>query len=257
MTQQEFIAKIAPAAVADMRKTRVPASLTIAQAILESNWGKSGLTQQGNNLFGIKGTGPAGSVSMPTTEYVSGKPVKVNANFRKYNSWAESIADHSALILKGTRDKPTRYHGVLGADYKTACIEIWKGGYATDPAYPQKLIALIERHGLAQYDVDKSQKTVDKPVDKVSIEINGKRLAVTGYLKDGVSWLPVRAVAEAVGGKVEWFAETRQVQVNGHDLTETIEGGVAYAPARELAAALDLQVEWVGTTKTVKFMTMK
>ncbi|ELK39915.1 N-acetylmuramoyl-L-alanine amidase [Brevibacillus agri BAB-2500] len=47
-----------------------------------------------------------------------------------------------------------------------------------------------------------------KPVDKVSIEINGKRLAASGYLRDGVSWLPVRAVAEAVGGKVEWFAET-------------------------------------------------
>ena len=166
MTQQEFIAKIAPAAVADMRKTRVPASLTIAQAILESNWVKSGLTQQGYNLFGIKGSGPAGSVSMPTTEYVSGKPVKVNANFRKYNSWAESIADHSALILKGTKDKPTRYHGVLGADYKTACTAIWKGGYATDPAYPQKLIGLIEQYGLAQYDVDKSQKNVYKPVDK-------------------------------------------------------------------------------------------
>ncbi|MED1642179.1 glycoside hydrolase family 73 protein [Brevibacillus agri] len=166
MTQQEFIAKIAPEAVADMRKTRVPASLTIAQAILESNWGRSGLTQRANNLFGIKGTGPAGSVSMPTTEYVSGKAVKVNAAFRKYNSWAESIADHSALILKGTRDKPTRYHGVLGADYKTACIEIWKGGYATDPAYPQKLIGLIEQYGLAKYDMAKMAKP-EKPVDKL------------------------------------------------------------------------------------------
>lgn len=251
MTQQEFIAKIAPAAVADMRKTRVPASLTIAQAILESNWGKSGLTANANNLFGIKGTGPAGSVQMPTTEYVSGKPIKVNAAFRKYNNWAESIADHSALILKGTRDKPTRYHGVLGADYKTACHEIWKGGYATDPAYPQKLIGLIEQYGLAKYDVDKSQKTVDNPVDKVSVEINGKRLAVTGYLKDGVSWLPVRAVAEAVGGKVEWCAATRQVTVNGQDVTETIESGVAYAPARELAAALGLQVEWIQENKSV------
>ncbi|EJL44035.1 muramidase (flagellum-specific) [Brevibacillus sp. CF112] len=170
MTQQEFIAKIAPAAVVDMKKTRVPASLTIAQAILESNWGKSGLTQRANNLFGIKGTGPAGSVSMPTTEYVKGKPIKVNANFRKYNSWAESIADHSALILKGTKDKPTRYHGVLGADYKTACHAIWKGGYATDPAYPQKLIGLIERYGLAKYDVDKTDNSVDKEVPALKLE---------------------------------------------------------------------------------------
>ncbi|MDT3416190.1 flagellum-specific peptidoglycan hydrolase FlgJ [Brevibacillus aydinogluensis] len=168
MTQQEFIDKIAPAAVEDMRKTRIPASLTIAQAILESNWGKSGLTKQANNLFGIKGTGPAGSVTMPTTEYVNGKPVKVNANFRKYNSWAESIADHSALILNGTRDKPTRYHGVLGADYKKACQEIWKGGYATDPAYPQKLISLIEQYNLQKYD--RVDKCVDNPVDRESAE---------------------------------------------------------------------------------------
>lgn len=162
MTPQEFIAKIAPAAVADMRKTRVPASLTIAQAILESSWGKSGLTQKANNLFGIKGTGTAGSVQMPTTEYVGGKPIATTANFRKYNSWAESIADHSALILNGTRDKPTRYHGVLGADYKTACDKIKEGGYATDPAYPQKLIGLIEKYGLAKYDVDKPDNSVDK-----------------------------------------------------------------------------------------------
>ncbi|QRG65231.1 N-acetylmuramoyl-L-alanine amidase [Brevibacillus choshinensis] len=89
-------------------------------------------------------------------------------------------------------------------------------------------------------------------VVKVSIEINGVHLPAQGYLKDGVSHLPVRAVAEAFGGKVEWCAETKQVKVSGQDLTETIESGVSYAPARELSAALNLQVEWHGTTKTVK-----
>ncbi|QRG68616.1 N-acetylmuramoyl-L-alanine amidase [Brevibacillus choshinensis] len=90
-------------------------------------------------------------------------------------------------------------------------------------------------------------------VDKVSIEINGVHLPSQGYLKDGVSHLPIRAVAEAVGGKVEWCADTKQVRVNGHDLTETIESGISYAPARELAAALDMQVEWDGACKTVRF----
>lgn len=89
MTQQEFIAKIASAAVADMRRTRVPASLTIAQAILESNSGACGLTVKANNFFGIKGTGPAGSVALPTTEYVNSQPIKTTANFRKYNNWNE------------------------------------------------------------------------------------------------------------------------------------------------------------------------
>lgn len=152
MKPSDFIAKIAKPAIDDMRLTGIPASLTIAQAILESAWGDSGLTQRANNLFGIKGKGPAGSVTMPTKEFSGGKWINVDAAFRAYNNWAESIADHSALILGGTRDKPNRYHGVLWADYRTACHEIWRGGYATDPTYPQKLIGLIETHKLYQYD---------------------------------------------------------------------------------------------------------
>ncbi|MDF9412304.1 N-acetylmuramidase [Brevibacillus laterosporus] len=60
MKPQDFINKIAPSSVADMKKTKIPASLTIAQAILESAWGESGLTKRETNLYGIKGTGPVG-----------------------------------------------------------------------------------------------------------------------------------------------------------------------------------------------------
>lgn len=73
MTQLEFISKVAPAAVEDMRKHRVPASLTIAQAILESGWGTSELATKANNLFGIKGTGPAGTYRKVSPEYVDNK----------------------------------------------------------------------------------------------------------------------------------------------------------------------------------------
>ncbi len=185
---QAFIDKIAAYAVEDMKKTRVPASLTIAQAILESNWGKSGLTQKGGNLFGIKGKGPAGSVTMPTKEFVGGNWITIGAAFRAYNNWGESIADHSALILNGTRDKPNRYHGVLGADYKTAAHEIWKGGYATDPSYPKKLIQLIEKYDLHKYD------TIEEEDDMQDIDVvvNGKKQKGAGKLsKDGRTYLPV------------------------------------------------------------------
>lgn len=165
MNPRDFIDKLAPIATEDMRRYGVPASLTLAQAILESNWGKSGLTQQANNLFGIKGTGPAGSVTMQTTEYRGQTPYRTNAQFRKYNNWQESVADHTKLILNGTKDKPNRYHGVLWADYKTAATEIWKGGYATDPNYPNKLIAVIEQHSLYQYDVPNP-----KEVERVNME---------------------------------------------------------------------------------------
>ncbi len=77
MTEVEFIAKIAPFAVEDMRRSKVPASFTISQAALESGWGNSGLTVKANNLFGIKGSGPAGSITVQTTEYVNGRAIKV------------------------------------------------------------------------------------------------------------------------------------------------------------------------------------
>nr|WP_269091472.1 copper amine oxidase N-terminal domain-containing protein [Brevibacillus brevis] len=77
-------------------------------------------------------------------------------------------------------------------------------------------------------------------------------LPVHGYLNSGVSTLPVRAVAEAAGGKVEWIGATQDVRVNGKQLTVTIDAGTSYAPARELAAVLGLQVEWDGSNKIVK-----
>ncbi|MED4749969.1 N-acetylmuramoyl-L-alanine amidase [Brevibacillus choshinensis] len=90
-----------------------------------------------------------------------------------------------------------------------------------------------------------------KPVDKVSVVINGNQLVATGYLKDGVSTLPIRAISEAVGVKPGWCPESKAVTVNGRRLTATIDAGVSYAPARELAEALGLEVEWVQPTKTV------
>ncbi|MBY0055011.1 N-acetylmuramoyl-L-alanine amidase [Brevibacillus agri] len=125
------------------------------------------------------------------------------------------------------------------------------------PAYREKCATAIAKAICEHYAVPfkvtaDNPQPVAKPVDKVSIEINGTRLAASGYLRDGVSWLPVRAVAEAVGGKVEWCAATKQVKVNGHDLSVTIESGVSYAPARELAAVLGLQVTWHQAAKTVE-----
>ncbi|MCT1401485.1 glucosaminidase domain-containing protein [Paenibacillus sp. p3-SID867] len=171
MKPSEFIAKLAPIATQDMRQYGVPASLTLAQAILESNWGMSGLTQKANNLFGIKGTGPAGSVTMQTTEYRGQTPYTTQAQFRKYNSWSESVADHTRLILNGTRDKPQRYHGVLWANYKTAATEIWRGGYATDPNYPKKLIALMEQNLLHQYDLLNPEEEERMKIEQLTAEL--------------------------------------------------------------------------------------
>lgn len=166
-SKQAFVQKIALFAIADMKNTFIPASLIIAQSALESAWGTSGLTKKGNNLFGIKGKGPAGSCTMPTTEYVNGKPIKVNAAFRAYNNWGESIADHTKLILGGVSWNKNLYKKVIGVDGKTAAREIQKAGYATDPKYADKLIAIMEEYNLYQYDVVKGgSKPVTEPKER-------------------------------------------------------------------------------------------
>ena len=149
--QQIFIEKIGAFASADMKKTKILASLTVAQAILESGWGKSGLTAKANNLFGIKaGTSWKGKVyNVATNEYLNGKYVTVIASFRAYASWAESIADHSALLTGAAR-----YKNLVGdTDYKRVCKNVQADGYATAPNYATSLIALIEAYGLTKFDV--------------------------------------------------------------------------------------------------------
>ena len=153
MTQEQkaFIERVGALAAADMQKSGVLASLTIAQAILESGWGKSGLTVKANALFGIKaGTSWKGRVySAKTQECYDGVNfTTVTALFRAYDSWEESVADHSALLTGAAR-----YKAVIGErDYKTTCRAIKAAGYATDPQYADKLIRLIESYGLTAYD---------------------------------------------------------------------------------------------------------
>jgi N-acetylmuramoyl-L-alanine amidase len=108
------------------------------------------------------------------------------------------------------------------------------------------------RTDFAQF-VRKQQESGKKELKlPVAIEVNGKRLAVTGYLENDTSWLPVRAVATAAGGKVGWDSRNRQVRVNELNLNEVLVSGSAFAPARELGAALGLQVGWDGKSRTVK-----
>lgn len=148
--QKDFIMQISRGAVEGMRKYGILPSVTIAQAILESGWGESGLTKASNNLFGIKaGNGWYGYVvKYPTKEYVNGQYIDVTADFRAYTSMDASVEDHGAF-LAGLR----RYGNIIGVnDYKTVCQLLQQDGYATAPNYADSLIALIEQYDLAAYD---------------------------------------------------------------------------------------------------------
>lgn len=175
MTNNEFINKIGSMAREDMQKTKILASLTIAQAILESNWGRSSLSvEPNNNLFGIKGEYNGNYVTLPTKEYENGRWVTINAKFRKYPSWRESIGDHSDLF-----NRLDRYKNLRGCtDYKLACRYVREDGYATDPSYTNKLISLIETYNLNRFDTGASSST--KPKINVYYAVQTK--------EDG--WLP-------------------------------------------------------------------
>ena len=146
--QQAFIDAVAPGAVAVQRQYGIPASVTIAQAIDESGWGQSRLATEDNNLFGIKGTGPAGSDMLPTQVYENGQLVSVISPFRVYKSSAESIADHGLLLATSERYKQAM------ADRQSPDVfaNDLTGIYATDPGYGANLITIMRLYDLYRFD---------------------------------------------------------------------------------------------------------
>jgi len=162
MTNSEFIEEIGRLAKEDMKKSKILASLTIAQAILESNWGRSALAQAPNfNLFGIKGDYRGSYCTFNTQEYINGQWCTVQASFRKYPSWAESLADHSALF-----NRWDRYANLRGNyNYRDVCNKVREDGYATDPSYSSKLINIIEQYNLTRFDTETSNTVVNNYVD--------------------------------------------------------------------------------------------
>ena len=156
MERQSFINLVKDGAIDGHRNYGILASVTIAQAILESGWGSSTLSVKAKNLFGIKAfddwTGAY--TTMDTTEYYNGMRQTVSARFRAYDSFNDSIEDHTKLLLT------ERYKSVREANnYKDACYALKNCGYATDPNYPQLLITLIEQNNLTQYDDNKTNTT--------------------------------------------------------------------------------------------------
>lgn len=172
-TAESFLNKIHDDVIADMKETKILASLTAAQALIESNKGNSGLTRECNNLFGIKGSYQGQYGEFWTTEYVNGVAVRVKAKFRKYPDWISSIHDHSALFTNSKR-----YKNLVGCtDYVKACTNVKNDGYATSPSYTQTLIKTINTYKLYLWDQEVSGKTntVIKPAPSLPLLKKGSR----------------------------------------------------------------------------------
>lgn len=150
VTPQDFIRAIADPAQQSAKKSKIPASFTVAEAALESAWGGSLLAQAGHNLFGVKAdkSWHGETLTMNTREYLKGKWVMVPALWRKYPDWLGSITDHAAFLMTNPRYRPA-FEWTRGEDFAYA---VAKSGYATDPAYATKIVSIIRRHSLDTLD---------------------------------------------------------------------------------------------------------
>jgi flagellar protein FlgJ len=157
--QKKFIATVAPWAQVAAERHGVPASVTIAQAILESNWGQSKLSREAYNYFGIKTARTSEPfIELPTQEWVitdatqppKGRNVRVLARFRRFRS-AEECFDWRGKWLSTSK----RYQRAMAEadDPIVFATRLWECGYATDPEYPKKLVALMTQHRLMEFDV--------------------------------------------------------------------------------------------------------
>ncbi|OIL22165.1 glycoside hydrolase family 73 protein, partial [Oenococcus oeni] len=137
------------------KKDGILASITIAQMILESDWGKSSLASKYHNYFGVKSTSDDAkkTVKIDTQEYVNGQWVTVKGTFAVYKNWQESVYQHNRLFLKGTTWTKKQYKDVINAkNYTDGTKALVKNAYATDPDYAKKIIRLVERYHLDIYD---------------------------------------------------------------------------------------------------------
>ena len=172
MTTEEYIKKYKDIAIKKMKEYGIPASITLAQGILESGSGNSKLAQKANNHFGIK----CHKDWHGKTFYMDDD--EEHECFRKYSKAEDSYRDHSLFLTQRGRYSFLFDYDIT--DYKKWAYGLKKAGYATNPKYPQLLIGLIERYDLAQYDTGKWKKK--KHHKKEETNLSGVAAPVTADL---------------------------------------------------------------------------
>jgi flagellar protein FlgJ len=149
-----FLDRVARPARLGMRRYRVPASVTIAQAILESGWGRSGLTRRDHNYFGIKCFGSPGPIALGCRSYAThecggGRCWRTRAQFRAYRNAAGSMADHGRFLVVNPRYRRA-FRFTRSPDRFARAIH--RAGYATSPTYSRNLIRIMRQYDLYRFD---------------------------------------------------------------------------------------------------------
>ncbi|WP_368004437.1 phage tail protein [Bacillus sp. FSL K6-2869] len=237
MAAADFIKKLAPGAQKVYKKYNVLASLVIAQGCLESGFGSSGLSQQANNLFGVKGTYNGKYVLMWTSEQdKKGNVTRIQAKFRKYPSYAESLADLGSLYTR-----LSRYKDVVGEkDYKKATAAVSKAGYATDINYATKLNSIIFTYKLTQYDTfddvpDESEPETPTKPSYPSKEYQGKDVELNDGLPSDIDFRQLhvstkdgKELVEIVGAVLELQDDTTGKKSFTFTLMRTEDNGTEF-----------------------------
>ncbi|MCM1199044.1 MAG: glucosaminidase domain-containing protein, partial [Clostridium sp.] len=177
--QQEYIARYSKIAVEEMYRSGVPASITLAQGLLESGYGRSELAVKGNNHFGIKCHDWKG----PSMRFDDDRKGEC---FRKYEHAEASFMDHSDFLRY--RDRYKFLFDLETTDYRGWAYGLKKAGYATDPQYPQKLIKLIEEYDLSRFDKaspDDISSRGDAAAVKADVHQGGKASSRKGSKSSG------------------------------------------------------------------------
>lgn len=219
--QATFLKNIGPIAQQAAAKYNVYASVMLAQAIVESAWGQSGLSTQYNNYFGVKGDYNGSFANYPTTEWSSDKGYyTIYANFRSYPTIYDSFADNGNLLRNGISGAPDFYKGTWKentSSYKDATAWL-QGRYATSPIYASTLNNIIGTYNLTQYDSEPSTNgTGDSSVNGTKTSISDTvKVTNKNTAKIYINANPNQIAANrALGYDTEWHASAKVVAADG------------------------------------------
>ena len=217
----QFLRNIIPAAQNVARGKDIYTSVMIAQAALESGWGTSALSKAPNhNLFGVKGSYNGQSVNMQTLEDSGGQNYySIQADFRKYPSYQESLEDYADKIVNGISGAPLFYSGAWKSktnSYQDATAYL-TGRYATDTAYASKLNRIIEQFGLTKYDTETAVNMAEEIANQQTTTSSGDGYTV-------VNGDSLYAIARKTGTSIQDL-----LSLNGLNLNSIIHPGQVLA----------------------------
>ena len=231
----QFLRNIIPAAQNVARGKDIYTSVMIAQAALESGWGTSALSKAPNhNLFGVKGSYNGQSVNMQTLEDSGGQNYySIQADFRKYPSYQESLEDYADKIVNGISGAPLFYSGAWKSktnSYQDATAYL-TGRYATDTAYGSKLNRIIEQFGLTKYDTETAVNMAEEIASNETTTTTGNSYTV-------VSGDSLYAIARKTGTSIQEL-----LSLNGLNLNSIIHPGQVLALSSKSATTETKQEE--------------